>query len=79
MIGYGGSSPTPCVAPVDDYIYDDALSWGWNDYSYSITINWNYTTNPERGVNCIQASFQAYGGIQVKSINHSCSRLEEHQ
>ena len=56
-----------CCEQVDSFttIYDDALGYWWHDWSYAITTNYEYASNPHSGSKCLETTFQPYGQITI--------------
>ncbi|WNJ18183.1 fibronectin type III domain-containing protein [Pontibacter sp. G13] len=50
-------------------LYDDAVDGDWNDYSYSGTYNASNTSNVQVGSNSYKASYNGYGGVNLKTNN----------
>lgn len=61
------ATPTPTPPSSGSVIYDDALSAGWSNESYSYTgLNLSDSTNPHSGTRSISVVFQPWGALRLK-------------
>lgn len=58
-----------CPVPTGTIIYDDALASGWDNWSWSSTINFANTSPVQQGANALSATMQGWGGVSLRSTN----------
>lgn len=65
----GKPASNECCEQVDSFttIYDDELGYWWYDWSFYVTNNFNYTSNPHSGKYCLETAFGGYGQITIGS------------
>ena len=63
----GSSVSKECCETPDTFstIYSDSLASGWSDWSYYVTNNLAYASNPHSGSKCLETAFKAYGQITL--------------
>lgn len=57
----------PPVADIQSAIYDDALVTGWQDWSWSSTVNLGATSPVKSGSRAISVSLGAWGGLSLRA------------
>jgi endoglucanase len=60
---------TNCVAPTSTIIYADALASGWENWSWSSTLNFANTSPVQQGINSLSATIQGWAGVSLRSAN----------
>ncbi len=60
-------TPQPTPAATQLMIYDDALASGWQDWSWSSTVNLGATAPVQSGSKAISVSLGAWGGLSLRA------------